>query len=75
MLETGTNGARDDGAAAGREELRERGGVAEHIRDPDVAAAPAEVLLEEPLTVDELAHDRLAAQAHGHGARREGHRQ
>ena len=48
-------------APGGGEDLRERGRVAEHVGDPDLAATAAEVLLEETLTVDELADDGLPA--------------
>ena len=45
---------------AGHEHLRQPGRVAEHVGDPHLAAADAELLLEEALPEHDLAHDRLA---------------
>ena len=41
------------------EQLRQPGGVAEHVGDPHLGAAHAEVLLEVALAVDDLAHQAL----------------
>ena len=49
--------AADPGAA---HDLRELAVVAEHVRVPELAAAAAELALEEPLAVQELADERLA---------------
>ena len=49
--------ARDAGLA---QDLRELPGVAECVRAPELAVAPAELALEPALAVQELAHERLA---------------
>ena len=49
--------AADPGAA---HDLRELAVVAEHVRVPELAAAAAELALEESLALQELAHERLA---------------
>jgi hypothetical protein len=46
--------------AAGGEHLRESGGVAEHVGDPDLGATAAELLLEPALTEHDLTHQALA---------------
>ena len=46
--------------AAGGEDLGQPGGVAEHVGDPHLATAHAEVLLEEALPEHDLADDALA---------------
>ena len=45
---------------AGGEDLRQAGRVAEHVGDPHLGAAHAEVLLEVALAVHDLAHEALA---------------
>ena len=52
---------------AGRHDPGEAGRVAEHVGDPDLGALHAEVLLEEPLAVGDLADQRLAARQVGVG--------
>src|SRR2546423_9769050 len=49
--------ARDPRSA---QELRQLAVVPERVRRPELAAADPELALEEPLAVEELAHERLA---------------
>ena len=42
-------------------DLRQRAGIAKHVRQPQDAAVHAEFILEKALAVDELPHQRLAA--------------
>ena len=43
------------------QDLGQRSGVAEHIRQPQIAHVDAELLAEETLALEDLAHQRLAA--------------
>ena len=52
---------RDEGVdLALLEDLRQSGGIAEHVRQPQICAFVAELLLKEARAVQELAHHRLA---------------